>query len=76
MSAAAGAEERAAAARVDVAPQRPCAFVSGLRVRSVVVDVIPEAAGVPRLSYLVEGPDGTAFSFSWTRAELAFRAIP
>ncbi len=73
---AAATEEREAVARVDFAPQRPCAFVSGLRVRTVTVDVLPEGAGLPRLSYIVEGPGGASFSFSRTRAELPFRAIP
>lgn len=76
LTAVAASEEREAVARVDFAPRRPCAFVSGLRVRSVFVDVLPEAGGLARLSYLAEGPGGASFTFSRTRAELPFRAIP
>lgn len=63
--------------RVDFELQRPCSFESSHEVTGLSADVVPEQ-GVrrPRVSFTVHRAERHAFTFSQTRALVAFRAIP
>ena len=63
--------------QVDFALVRPCAFGSGLEVTGVSEDSLPqEGVRHPRFNLVVSRDGRHAFTFSQTRAVVAFRAIP
>ena len=63
--------------QVDFALVRPCAFGSGLEVTGVSEDSLPqEGVRHPRFNFVVSRDGRHAFTFSQTRAVVAFRAIP
>ncbi len=65
-----------ASARVEFQLLRPCAYVSRLEVRQVLVDELPGETTAPRVTFVVERQGSRAFLLSETRALLPFTRIP
>ena len=66
----------AAGAQVEFPLARPCAYLSRLEVRRVVVDYLPGDTPQPRVTFVVERRGSRAFLLSETRAVVPFSQIP